>query len=218
MPFLSKRFPATRVIRSLAAAATVFAAACSSDSITTPAAPRGPNFEQSAYRSIKAPIGGVVKLLYPMDALTRDVPLAQPITQSFTFDKRGGRIEIRETGLRVDVPSGAIPGNSLTITVTAIPGDAIAYDFQPHGTVFLKPLKFQQELKATSWEHADFRGTVLGGYFEDEEQLRILPGLTLLDELYPVLIDSKRATFDIKHFSGYMVSGGRQKSYEYAEF
>lgn len=111
----------------------------------------------------------------------------------------------------------AIAGN-LTITVTGLVGDAVAYDFQPHGTVFLKPLQFNQELAGTSWERSDFKGSVLGGYFELETQVNALPGLSLLDELFPVTLDGKRASFDIKHFSGYMVSSVRQGSYSQSDF
>ena len=69
-----------------------------------------------------------------------------------TIRHDGGEIEIEETGLYIDVPSDAIDGNSLTITVTALRDAAIAYDFEPHGMVFPKPLDFQQDFKNTHWE------------------------------------------------------------------
>lgn len=195
----------------LAATATIaFVAACSTDSPVAPVS--------AGYKTVRTPIGGLLKTLFPMVPLERDAAIVAPITRSFTIDnKSGGRIEIKETGLRVDVPAGALPTSSLTITVTALPGRALAYDFQPHGTVFLKPLAFQQELDDTSWDKLGFKGIVLGGYFEDVSQLNVLDGLALLDELYPVTFDSKRIRFDIKHFSGYMVSSGRQSvSYDNA--
>ena len=194
------------------AGGVALASACSGDAVTAPAA-------APQYKTVKMSIGGSLKTLFPMAPLSRDVSLDAPITRSFTFDKKGGRIEIKETGLRVDVPSGAIPGNSLTITVTALPGAGIAYDFQPHGTVFLKPLQFEQDLDNTSWDKIGFKGTLLGGYFADASQLNVLSGgLALLDELLPVTLKSNRASFDIFHFSGYMVSGGRQSAFSDSDF
>ena len=195
----------------------VLAAACTNDSVTAPsiASPNAPG----AYKTVKISIGGLLKTMFPMAPLTRDVALSVPLVRSFTIGSKGGKIEIPETGLRIDVPSGAIPGNSLTITVTAMAGTAICYDFQPHGTVFLKPLQFKQDLDDTSWDKLDFKGTVLGGYFADLSQLTTLSGgLALLDELYPVRVDSKSASFEIRHFSGYMVSGGRQEAFSDGEF
>jgi hypothetical protein len=186
-----------------AAAAVVLASACSSDTISAPA-------KAPEYRSSQFSIGGVTKTLFPMQPLTRNDPLTSPIVRTFTITKGGGKLEIKETGLRVDVPAGAISKNSLTITVTALAGSAVAYDFQPHGTVFLKPLDFQQELDGTSWERLRYKGLAVGGYFETVSQLSVLSGLALLDEVYPIMLDDKRASFDIRHFSGYLVSSGRQ--------
>ena len=213
----SPRYTFVRAVPTFATAALVFLAACSNDTLTAPVVSRAPALP-TTYTSIKVPIAGILKMLFPMDALTRDEALTEPVTRSFTFSTKGGRLEMKELGLRVDVPEGAIPGNSLTITVTALPGSDVAYDFQPHGTVFLKPLAFRQDLDNTSWDHSDFKGVVIGGYFETESQLHAIDGLALLNELYPVTIDSKRATFEIKHFSGYMVSGGRQGMYSATEF
>jgi hypothetical protein len=188
-----------------AAAAVVLASACSSDSILAPA--KAPEYTSSSYS-----IGGVIKTLFPMEPLTRNAPLNKAIVRTFTIGKGGGKLEIKEAGLRVDIPSGAIAQNSLTITVTALAGSAVAYDFQPHGTVFLKPLDFEQNLDNTSWERLKYKGLAIGGYFETVSQLSVLSGLALLDELYPVMLDGGKASFDIRHFSGYMVSSGRQST------
>lgn len=190
-----------------ATAAAVLASACNSDTISAPAAAPA----VTEYQTGKFPIGGVLKALFPMAPLTRDEPLEEPIVRTFKIGKGGGKLEIKETGLRVDIPAGAIPGNSLTITVTALAGSAVAYDFQPHGTVFQRALDFQQDLKNTSWNKSGFKGTAVGGYFENTAQLNMLSGLSLLDELFAVTLDDKKASFDIKHFSGYMVSSGRQE-------
>lgn len=198
----------TRAVSVAAVTALAFTTACS-DSLTAPvAAP-----EVTAQKGLISDIVGVVTgLLIPAKALTRDVAVPT-ITRSFTFTRTGGKIEIPETGLRVDVPTDAIPGTTLTITVTVLPGKSVAYDFQPHGTQFRKPLVFKQDLVGTSWDKLGFKGTLSGGYFKDKSQLNLLTGLGLLNELLPLTIKTHEASFNINHFSGYMVSSGRQSSY-----
>ncbi len=61
----------------------------------------------------------------------------------------GGSIEIPQPGLRITVPANALPSD-MTITVTAVPGRILAYEFAPHGVVFLKPLTFSQDLRRTN--------------------------------------------------------------------
>ena len=185
----------------LVAIAAALVTACSGDSVTQP--------------NLTARNGGLLltdasTALVSVEALARDTAIAIGVTHSFSFGKRGGTIDMRdETGLRIDIPENAIPGNSLTIVVTALPGKAVAYDFQPHGTVFLKPLTFRHDLKNTSWDKLRVKGTLNGGYFKDASQIDLTNGIARLDELFPVTLKSSEVSFSIKHFSGYMVSGGR---------
>ncbi|MBC8088474.1 MAG: hypothetical protein H7Z40_14495 [Phycisphaerae bacterium] len=188
----------------LAVAALVLTTACS-DSLTAPTQAPEVTPQNGLISDV---LGGVTGLLMPAKALTRDVAI-KPITRSFTFTRSGGKIEIPEAGLRVDIPSDAIPGNTLTITVNVLPGKSVAYDFQPHGTQFRKPLEFRQDLEGTSWDDSDFKGVLLGGYFKDKGQINLLTGLAMLDELFPILVKTHEARFNINHFSGYMVSSGR---------
>lgn len=206
-----------RTIRSRAAAvlalgALAFTAACS-DSMTAPTAAPDVKAKNGLIGDVLGTVIGTVNgLLIPAKALSRDVAVPS-MTRSFTFTRTGGKIEIPEVGLRVDVPSDAIPGTTLTITVTVLPGRSVAYDFQPHGTQFKKPLVFRQDLVGTSWDKSDFKGTLTGGYFKDKSQLDLLSGLGLLNELIPLTIKTHEANFNINHFSGYMVSSGRQSAY-----
>ena len=207
----------SRFIRlaSVAALSTLaFTTACS-DSATAPVSAPDVTVKHGllgdVLGTVDGVVGGVVGLLIPVKALERDRALPAGITRSFTITRNdGGRLELDQAGLRIDVPAGAIAANSLTITVTVLPGKAIAYDFQPHGTKFLKPLAFRQDLEGTSWDHSDFRGVLNGGYFKDTKQIDLVTGLTLLDELLPIEVRTHEARFNINHFSGYMVSGGRQ--------
>ncbi|MEO7360967.1 MAG: hypothetical protein ABI120_11595 [Gemmatimonadaceae bacterium] len=186
----------------VALAAIVLVSACSADS------PIAPQFTTSQSKA-----SDLLKSLIPVQALNRDDSILVPIARSFTFTAKGGKIEIQESGLTIHVPAGAIPSASLTITVTVLPGTAVAYDFQPHGTQFLKPLSFSQSLKNTSWDKVGFKGTIDGGYFKDVSQVNLGTGIALLDEILPITIKGKEASFDINHFSGYMVSGGRKGAY-----
>jgi hypothetical protein len=197
------------IFRIAALAAATFLAACSSDSATSVAAPD----TQRSNGLVTDLVGGLVNGLIPAKALQRTTTVAAPITRSATITKAGGVIEIPETGLRVEVPANAIPGNTLTITVTALAGKSVAYDFAPHGTVFLKPLVFRQSLVQTTWAQSLLKPTLSGGYFANTSQVNLTTGITLLNEVLPLTVLQSEARFNIFHFSGYMVSGGRQSSY-----
>lgn len=192
----------------LSVSALALSTACS-DSITAPATAPQLTARNGLLGDIVGTVTGVVSgLLTPAKALTRDVAVPA-MTRTFTFTRAGGRIEIPETGLRIDVPADAIPSNVLTITVTVLPGKSVAYDFAPHGTKFRKPLVFRQDLANTSWSKPGFKGALSGGYFAERSQLDLLSGLALLNEVLPLTINNRTATFNIHHFSGYMVSSGK---------
>lgn len=206
---LTNRTIRSRALTFVALGALAFTAACS-DSLTAPTAAPDVKAKNGLLGDVLGAVTGTLSgLLIPARALSRDVAVAS-MTRSFTFTRTGGKIEIPEVGLRVDVPTDAIPGSTLTITVTVLPGKSVAYDFQPHGTQFKKPLNFRQDLEGTSWDHSGFKGTLTGGYFKDKSQLDLLSGLGLLNELLPLTIKTHEASFNINHFSGYMVSSGRQ--------
>ena len=207
----NNRFVVVRTAGFIATAAMIaLASACSNDTVTAP--------QSTSRKGLTGDLlSGVTGLLIPAKALERDTAI-ESMTRSFTITRDGGgRLELDEAGLRIDVPSGAILTNSLTITVTVLPGKSVAYDFQPHGTRFLRPLAFRQDLEGTSWDHSGFKGTLNGGYFRSTQQLNLLTGRALLDELFPVTVKTHELRFDINHFSGYMVSGGRQGSAYYED-
>jgi hypothetical protein len=90
----------------------------------------------------------------------------------------------------------------MTITMTVLAGKIVAYEFEPHGTVFLKPLSLFIET-------AETKGTPLfGGYFKSKSQVNAEKGEVHIDE---VLSTSKKGNvlqLNLWHFSGYMVSTG----------
>ncbi|MEP6495175.1 MAG: hypothetical protein ABJF01_20985 [bacterium] len=133
----------------------------------------------------------------------------------------GGTIELPAVGLQVQVPKGAVAAN-ITITVTTLAGNVVAYDFQPHGTVFNVPLKFVQDLQYTNFAGIklpkDFSKNFEGGYFLDSQSIDQTTGLVAVSEFIPatdeVTISSKgkygSLSFPVRHFSGYLISVGRR--------
>ena len=207
----------SRVIGVAAAVAVLsIAAACSSDSVTAP------QMQAANSSTLLGGIGGlangVLSGLIPSKGLLRTVSLTSPIVASQVMGRNGGTIELPGAGLKLTVPSGAITGSPITITITAIAGNTVAYEFLPHGTQFARPLQFEQTLEGTNWDKLKVKATVVGGYFKLLDQVNLLTGLALLDETYPITVQSNRVRFDITHFSGYMVSTGRSDSSDDAQF
>ena len=186
----------------LAALGALRTAACA-DAPTAPnAAPARPSLE-------------VVSPQVQAAGLTRDVALAADLSYRFEVKTGGGTFLVPGTGLKIDVPSGALPKGvkSLAIAVTARAGDLVAYEFQPHGTVFAKPLQLTQDLKGTSYYKLENHAAVEAAYFAHPSQLDEGTNSAWVDEFLPVSADlsTSKLKFDVHHFSGYMLSSGRSK-------
>jgi hypothetical protein len=147
-----------------------------------------------------------------VSALKRRAALAQPVTLRFTATSTGGSYDLPGTGLRVIVPANAVPVSPLTITVTALAGSAVAYDFEPHGTVFRAPLMLSVEMGATTYAALPSPGAVEAGYFASTSDIDQRTGGATVSELRGVTANrsTSRITFPVSHFSGYMLSSGRQ--------
>lgn len=190
----------------LAVAALSVATACAPDSINAPSVAAKPAAAQHGL------LGSVLSLLTPVQGITRTTALNAPVSSSVTFTSAGGIIDIPALGLKVTVPAGAIPTSSMTITVTALAGSTVAYDFQPHGTKFLKPLRMEQSLVGTNMENVLLKPTFYGAYFENTSQVNTSAGSATINELLSAVTFSNTVSFDINHFSGYMVSTGRSQT------
>lgn len=153
--------------------------------------------------------GGLVQAV----TLGRSAALSQPITVSLLVDSTGGEIRIRETGLRVQIPAGAVSSPTV-ITATAIPGQSFAYEFGPHGTTFQRPLVMQQELESGRLGLLSRASTQLEvGYFASSSQLDASASRVMVNEFLPVETDVTRnaVTWEVNHFSGYVISMGRTR-------
>lgn len=141
-----------------------------------------------------------------VNALVRQAPLSSDITVSAVIGSGGGRISIPAAGLTLTVPSGAVATNT-TFKVTAIAGKMYAYEFEPHGTKFAKPLTFTQNVGLLS----NLLSPPQGAYFTDRSALNFTNNTATAAELLPATYNllSGSVSFPVYHFSGYMVSSGR---------
>jgi hypothetical protein len=108
------------------------------------------------------------------------------------------------TGLTVVVPPLALSSKQI-ITVTALAGSDVAYEFAPHGLKFPVPLVATQKLNSTDAGSGLIDPKLLFvGYFSDATKDN------LVSELLNVSISAGTAVFPIWHFSGYIVASGRE--------
>ena len=184
--------------RVLCGAATIaVAAACSSETATAPAE------LDVAVRAGVLPPGQARKAA----GLERLVPVSRPLTVSRRLTaKAGGTLALPDLKVTLRVPAGAIPRDTMTITMTVIPGKIVAYDFEPHGTKFLKPLTLSIDVKAT--KHALKKSPLFGGYFKSNSQVDAVTGQVGIDEVLNATLRGNILTLNLWHFSGYMVSTG----------
>jgi hypothetical protein len=116
----------------------------------------------------------------------------------------GGVIRLPDAGLTVVVPALALSSRQL-ITVTALAGNDVAYEFAPHGLKFPVPLVATQDLGSTQVGAGLLDPSLLFvGYFTDATKDNVV------SELLNVGVSAGVAVFPIWHFSGYIVASGRQ--------
>jgi hypothetical protein len=145
----------------------------------------------------------------------RGTPVRQDLTRSVTVTNSGGTLEIPEVGLKVSIPSNALPAGqtSLTISVTAFAGNQYAYEFAPSGTQFRRPLKFEQQLDDASLRDllAHLLNPPVVAYFKSRQDINPLTGVvvTLENLLTSLDLSGRSVKADLWHFSGYVVAWGR---------
>jgi hypothetical protein len=174
------------------------ALACTTDTATSPSA------------SPRAPARAVATLLgTPITAipLQRTTPLATQQTASAHIGILGGHLSLPGAGLLVVIPPLAVV-TPVTVSVTALAGSNVAYEFSPHGLVFLAPLVATQDLSNTEARNG---GTINPlslylGYFPDSSHVTTI---TELLDLQINLLDQTSSAL-LWHFSGYMWSSGRE--------
>jgi hypothetical protein len=198
-----------RILLLSTAIVAVVAAACVSTDV--PTAPSGPAAEIPSIEATPASanLTNLLGLGNPVEVtpLQRTAPLANSVSTSAVMGPLGGTLSLPSAGLLVVVPPLALSSRQ-TITVTAVAGSNVAYEFAPHGLKFNVPLVVTQNLAVTQ---AGNNGLVsplslFAGYFPDStkptsitESLNV--NVNLLNQL---------ATFSVWHFSGYILASGRE--------
>ena len=181
-------------VLTLVAAAT----ACQGDGATAPAAAVPPVRLEVVNPAVTAGV------------LTRTTPLAADSTVSKTLGVLGGTITA-PGGLRVVVPRFAL-ASTTTITVTALKGNIVAYEFGPHGTTFRVPLEMTQDLHGTSAEGNFGAAASEIGYFADRSELDYTTRQARISEFLPIglrVAAGTVITYQVRHFSGYVIVTGR---------
>lgn len=166
--------------------------ACGMDS-TAPTTPLQPS---DADRSL-------LGFLTRVRPLNRSVALEQELEVSAVIGVRGGSLAIPETGFELKVPAGAVTRDTRFV-VRALPGKAVAYEFEPHGTVFRRSLTASQSLDDTKPE----LGVLRGAYFPDRSLISPSGATALVSELLGGVTNLLQHSFTwrIDHFSGYIVA------------
>lgn len=166
--------------------------ACGMDSTETTAPLQAPTAEHSL-------LDGLTRVR----PLNRTVALDQEIEVSATIGAAGGRLSIPETGFELTVPAGAVLRDT-RFTVRALAGTAVAYEFEPHGTTFRRPLLANQSLYGTK----PALGLLQGAYFPDRSLLNPSGTSALVSELLGGVTNllDRSFTWRINHFSGYIVA------------
>jgi hypothetical protein len=196
-----------RATQSLVILAAVLVSGSCGEGSTIPDAPSGAS--AAFLKAAIPPTNGarIVKIL------KRTTPLRADLATSGVIGPAGGHLSIPGAGLDVEFASGAVSA-ATRITITAIAGDGVAYEFQPHGLVFAAPVYVRQDLKKTVAEHdRAIALTLQGSYFDTDLKHAFVDGTTSfvrVKERRPAQFHSVRnlLEFTIEHFSGYLASIG----------
>ena len=189
--------------RSIALALIAFVVACGgTESLLSP---------PTTARSGAAATAGKTKKGDSVVMLRRNSPIKEK-SESAEIDASGGQIRIPSAGLTVTFPPGAVTKRT-KITVHAYKGSLVAYGFEPHGLQFNVPVIVQQDLRGTmANKHSALLPLLQGDYYDgDVNHISSKQLWTVSSELRPGVVDlvNKVFTFTIEHFSGYLVSSGK---------
>jgi hypothetical protein len=150
--------------------------------------------------------------LLPLVGATTVVPLKRLVsleteTASATIGVLGGQLSLPRAGLTVVVPPFALTAPT-TITVTALGGMNVAYDFAPKGQRFNIPLVATQDLTVTEAAAGGLvnPASLFVGYFPNDNRITLITEI-----LNPTLnLLAQTSTVSISHFSGYIWSSGQE--------
>jgi hypothetical protein len=183
-----------------AIAASVLAYGCTADNLTAPtsapAAPAAPT---------QTLLGSLLSTT-TVTPLLRTKPLPSAVTASATIGPLGGVLSIPSAGITVVVPPLAVL-KATKISVTALAGSNVAYEFAPHGIKFTVPLVATQSLSGTQARTGGLINplSLFAGYFPDSTKVASVTELLNLN----VNVLNQTSILTIWHFSGYIIATGR---------
>ena len=145
-------------------------------------------------------------LLTSYSAMIWRTPVANATSASVRVTRTtGGVIQIPGLGATLTIPAGAVAVPT-TITMTALPGYVVAYEYGPAGTKFELPLIMRQDLSKTWWLGAPFSVV----YFQQTSDIDQKNHTVKGSETLPVTLSGTMADYQLWHFSGYALSSSRQ--------
>ncbi len=155
------------------------------------------------------------------DVMKRTIALRSAISVTETVGPAGATITLPGAGLALHFPPGALD-IELEVTLTAHAGRDVAFEFQPHGIRFARPVTVSIDVTGTTAE-ARFAGSqaalrereggdsgsiplddYVGVYFSGEPTT----GPVRVLEVLPMTFTGNRLLFQIDHFSGYASASG----------
>lgn len=215
---MPKRF--VRSFALLVAAGAIAAAGCSSD--RSPVAPSTDTRSASSAPPSRGLLGGLLggvigtvgKLVnIVVTVVERPIALEQDVVWSFDAGPLGAASGNRTVGLSIVVPPGALD-KQVRITVTARKGKVIDYHFEPEGLQFAKPVVLTQEVSSGLLSSLVSSNRSLRGAYYASETLAYDPktGTATVNELQPSVSAPGYVSFQIRHFSGYVVASCENES------
>lgn len=149
---------------------------------------------------------GLLRQPVTVSPLLRNTALATDISASTVVGVLGGNVSIPSAGLNIVIPPLAVAAGT-KITVRALAGSNVAYEFEPHGIRFGVPLVATQSLRGTQAESGGLINplSLFAGYFPDQNAPTSISELLNLN----VSLLNQTSVFSIWHFSGYIIATGR---------
>lgn len=213
-PFTGRMMLRSRVLRNLAllVGAVVGASCGDSTGSTSPATSRSP-------LSLPTRTVGVSSTYLSGEARAKAVRwgsshVAVEERVSAVVGPEGGSLSLPGSDLSMTIPAGALSAPT-SITLTSKGGAHVAYDMQPHGLVFLKPVTVVQQLRQTAPygtpEGAGIRSAYLSDGNEKIEEddsanpTELPAGATLYYGAEPV---AETHIWYLSHFSRYILISG----------
>ena len=156
-----------------------------------------------------------------MTVMRRTTPLASDVSVTGQFNYYDeGWLSLPAAGIHIYVPQGAVRTKErVAITLTGLAGDAVAFEFAPHGIVFAKQLRIRVDVAKTEAEYLIAKdppngmlSDMIGVYYEWNADGQAVPV-----EKFPIYWNDMGADkgpgsssgvieFYTNHFSGYAIA------------